>query len=230
MSSGEPLPRRRRPIRIVIADDHDLTRMGLRSLVEDTAGLELVAEARNGREALSLCRNLQPDLAILDVRMPELDGLTTTRMLKQELPRIAVLLISLHATPEYILEALEAGASGYVLKDAPLSELTSTIRQIMRGESLLTEELAAQMLRRGTQGATDRVIPPCEQLTPRELEVLRLVAQGKTNRAIGEKLVITVGTVKIHVEHIIAKLGVSDRTQAAVRAIQLGILGNPGES
>lgn len=224
MGRDELLLRRRRPVRIIIADDHDLTRMGLRSLVNDEHGMTLVGEARNGREALEICRDHRPDLAILDVRMPEMDGIATTRVIKQEFPGLAVLLVSLHATPEYILEALEAGASGYVLKDAPLSDLVATIRQIMRGESMLTEALATQMLRRNVQEVAIGQLPPFEALTPRELEVLRLVAQGKTNRAIGEQLVITVGTVKIHVEHIIAKLGVSDRTQAAVRAIQLGLL------
>jgi DNA-binding NarL/FixJ family response regulator len=224
MSSEQTVRRGQRAARIVIADDHDLTRMGLRSLVCDERGLELVGEARDGREALELCRRLQPDMAILDVRMPEMDGLTTTRLIKRDLPRIAVLIVSLHATPEYILEALEAGASGYVLKDAPFSELAATIRQVLRGESMLTEAMAARMLRRLGKHHESNQSPLPDPLTPRELEVLRLVAQGKTNREIAEQLTIAAGTVKLHVEHIIAKLGVSDRTQAAVRAIQIGLL------
>jgi DNA-binding NarL/FixJ family response regulator len=224
MVSEQRAARRQRTARVVIADDHDLTRMGLRGLVESERGLELVGEARDGREALEICRRMKPDMAILDVRMPELDGLAATRILKSEAPRMAVLLVSLHATPEYILEAMESGASGYMLKDAPLSELAAAISQILRGESMLTEALAAQMLRRLSKRPATQQPPLPNPLTPRELEVLRLVAQGKTNRAISEQLVITAGTVKLHVEHIIAKLGVSDRTQAAVRAIQLGLL------
>lgn len=224
MYSEQTSPRRPRGARIVIADDHDLTRMGLRGLIAGERGLELVGEARDGHEALEVCRTMKPDLAILDVRMPRLDGLSVTRALKREAPRTAVLLVSLHATPEYILEALEAGASGYLLKDAPLSELAAAIRQILRGESMLSEGLAAQMLRRLSKHPATEQEPLESPLTPREIEVLRLVAQGKTNRAISEQLVITVGTVKLHVEHIIAKLEVSDRTQAAVRAIRLGLL------
>lgn len=216
--------RRERNARLLIADDHDLTRIGLRGLLADERGLELVGEARDGQEALELCRSLQPDMAILDVRMPRLDGLATTRAIKQEFPRIAVLLVSLHATPEYILEAIEAGASGYVLKDAPLHELASAIHQVLRGESMLTEVLAARMLRRLGSRNQGSVAEQPYPLTPRELGVLRLVAQGKTNREIAEQLTITSGTVKLHVEHIISKLEVSDRTQAAVRAIQLGLL------
>jgi DNA-binding NarL/FixJ family response regulator len=224
MSDEQPTRRSQRAARIVIADDHDLTRMGLRSLVSGERGLELVGEARDGREAIDLCRRLQPDMAILDVRMPELDGLATTRIIKRELPRTAVLIVSLHATPEYILEAMEAGASGYVLKDAPFSELAAAIRQVLRGESMLTEALAARMLRRLGKRPELPMISTPYPLTPRELEVLRRVAQGKTNREIAEQLIIAPGTVKLHVEHIIAKLGVSDRTQAAVHAIQIGLL------
>jgi DNA-binding NarL/FixJ family response regulator len=216
--------RRQRTARIVIADDHDLSRMGLRGLIESERGLDLVGEARDGQEALEICRRLLPDMAILDVRMPGLDGLAATRILKHELPLMAVLLVSLHATPEYILEAMESGASGYMLKEAPLEELAAAIRQILRGESMLTEPLAAQMLRRLNKRPLAQHPPLPSPLTPRELEVLRLVAHGKTNRAISEQLFITVGTVKLHVEHIIGKLEVSDRTQAAVRAIQLGLL------
>lgn len=219
--------RRERVARLLIADDHDLTRRGLSACIADEAGLELVGEAADGEAAAILCRELRPDLAILDVRMPKLDGLAATRAIKLDSPRTAVLLLSLYATPEYILEALEAGASGYVLKDAPLNELLYAIRQVLRGEPLLSEALAAQMLRRLSKSAAAQPAALARPLTPRELEVLRLTAQGKTNRAIGEQLCITAGTVKLHVERIIEKLEVSDRTQAAVRAVQLGLLRGP---
>lgn len=229
MGSEQRPGRRERSARLVVADDHELTRMGLRGLLADERGLELVGEACDGLEALELCRRLQPDMAILDVRMPRLDGLATTRAIKREFPRIAVLLVSLHVSPEYIIEAIEAGASGYVLKDAPLHELAHAIHQVLQGDSMLTEALAVRMLRRLSERPEIPAAVLSTPLTPRELEVLQLVAQGKTNRAIAEQLMITSGTVKLHVEHIIGKLEVSDRTQAAVRAIQLGLLRGTAE-
>lgn len=226
--TSQPRPaRRERVARLLIADDHDLTRRGLRALIADEPDLELAGEAADGDQAVELCRQLRPDLVILDVRMPRKDGLAATRAIKLDAPRTAVLLLSLYATPEYILEALEAGASGYVLKDAPLDDLLHAIRQVLRGESLLSEAQAAQMLRRLSKGAVAQPATLARPLTPRELEVLRLAAQGKTNREIGEQLCITAGTVKLHVERIIEKLEVSDRTQAAVRAVRLGILRGP---
>jgi DNA-binding NarL/FixJ family response regulator len=213
----------------VIADDHELTRAGLRAMLSSERGLELVGEATNGREALLFCRRLRPDLVLLDVRMPEMDGLATTRAIKQECPTTSVIIVTMHENPEYMLEALKAGAAGYVLKDATRSELISAIRYVLRGESILNGELATRLLRRlAAETPRDPWRPP-ERLTPRELDVLRLLVQGQTNREIGANLTISVGTVKIHVEHIIAKLGVSDRTQAAVRAVELGLLNSDNE-
>jgi DNA-binding NarL/FixJ family response regulator len=229
MASEPRIGRGERAARLLIADDHDLTRRGLRALIADERGLELVGECSDGEEAVARCRELHPDLVILDVRMPRLDGLAATRQIKGESPRTAVLLLSFYTTPEYILDALEAGASGYVLKEAPLGDLADAIRQILRGESLLTEAQAAAMLRRLSHGTAVEPAPLARPLTPRELEVLRLAARGQTNRAIGEQLFISPGTVKLHIERIIEKLEVSDRTQAAVRAIQLGLLRGQGE-
>jgi DNA-binding NarL/FixJ family response regulator len=140
-----------------------------------------------------------------------------------------VIIVTMHENPDYLFEALKAGAAGYLLKDASQREVVTAIRQVLRGESLLNQDLATQLLRRlaGEAGGGSRPRPP-ERLTPRELDVLRLLAQGQTNREIAKSLVVSVGTVKVHVEHIIAKLGVSDRTQAAVRAVELGLLGTPG--
>jgi DNA-binding NarL/FixJ family response regulator len=208
--------------RVIIVDDHELARSGLRSMLEGERGLEMVGEGTNGREAVELCRALRPDLALLDIRMPELDGLAATRLIKQECPATSVLIITTHESPDYLLAALKAGAAGYLLKDVTRQELLTTIRRVLRGESILSGEVAARALRNlaghGTAGGTP------ERLTRRELEVLALVVDGQTNREIAAKLSLSVGTVKIHVEHIIAKLGVSDRTQAAVRAVELGLL------
>ncbi|MDQ5853948.1 MAG: response regulator transcription factor [Chloroflexota bacterium] len=188
------------------------------------AGLELVGEAANGREALELCDRVHPDLALLDMNMPEMDGLATTRAIKQLSPAISVLIVTMQENPEYMFEAVKAGAAGYVLKDVSRFDLLSAIRRVMRGESCLPEEMTAQLLQRLAHQAATPAAPRSERLTPREQEVLRLLAQGKTNREIAAVLVLSPGTVKIHVERIIAKLGVSDRTQAAVRAVTLGLV------
>jgi len=211
----------------VIADDHELARAGLRSMLAGERGLEVVGEATTGREALALCRRLQPDLVLMDVRMPEMDGLAATRAIKAECPRVSVIIVTMHENPDYLFEALKAGAAGYVLKDATQREVVSAVRQVLRGESLLNAEVATRLLRRLAEETQHPEEAPLATLTPREVEVLRLLAQGLTNREIAERLIVSVGTVKVHVERILAKLGVSDRTQAAVRAVTLG-LASPG--
>jgi DNA-binding NarL/FixJ family response regulator len=233
MTSNARIPeaeagRRGAAARLIIADDHELARAGLRSMISGEPGLEIVGEATNGREALELARRHEPDLALLDMRMPEMDGLAATRAIKQECPKTAVVIVTMHENPDYLFEALKAGAAGYLLKDASQREVVTAVRRVLRGESLLNQDLATQLLRRlaGEASGAGGARPP-ERLTPREHEVLRLLAQGQTNREIAKSLVVSVGTVKVHVEHIIAKLGVSDRTQAAVRAVELGLLGTP---
>jgi len=216
--------RRSEPARLVIADDHELVRAGLRAMLTGQRGLELVGEAANGQEALTLCRRLQPDLALIDVRMPELDGLATCRAIKQECPATSVILITIHEKPEYLLEALKAGVAGYVFKDISQRELISTIGRVLHGESILDKELMIRVLGHLANEAPHQAEQPPVRLSPREREVLQLLAQGLTNREIANQLVVSVSTVKIHVEHILTKLGVSDRTQAAVRAIELGLL------
>jgi DNA-binding NarL/FixJ family response regulator len=216
--------------RLAIVDDHDLAREGLKDMLSDEPDIEVVGEAVNGREALLLCSRLHPDLLLMDVRMPEMDGLAATQEIKQRYPSIGVLMVTMHENPDYLLEALKAGAAGYVLKDAPQDEVVGAVRRVREGESPLDPELAARLLRRlaaetvGRGARTVNRVGPLEALTPRELEVLELMKLGRTNRQIAQDLVISLGTAKNHVEHIIAKLGVSDRTQAVVRALELGIL------
>ena len=224
MSNELLLSRKAKPARLVIADDHELARAGLRAMLTGQRGLEVVGEAANGREALMLCRRLQPDLALIDVRMPEQDGLTTCRAIKEECPAMSVILITIHENPEYLLDALKAGAAGYVLKDISQSELITAIKGVLRGESILNKELVIHLLRRMASETPSQEELPNGRLSPREREVLRLLSQGQTNREIAQNLIVSVSTVKIHVEHILSKLGVSDRTQAAVRAIELGLL------
>ncbi len=228
--------------RILIADDHELVRDGFRRMLGYEEDLEVVGEARDGREAVELCRRLDPDLVLMDVRMPEMDGLEATRAIKAEHPSVGVLVVTTYDNPDYLLEAIKAGAAGYVLKDAPNRQLTNAIRRSLEGESPLNQELASQLIRRLADEATQaaRQEPPPSaaedgaaaqplraELTSRELEVLKLVARGKTNQEIAEGLFISKATAKVHVRHVIAKLGVSDRTQAVVRALELGLAPHP---
>ncbi len=224
MKHSPPSATRMGPVRVIIADDHELARAGLRSMLESERGLEVVGEAADGQQALALCRHLTPDLALLDVRMPTMDGLAAARAIKQACPATAILIVTTHEDPDYLLQALKVGAAGYLLKDVTRHELLVTIRRVLRGESVLSGEMAARALQRLSDERAHRDEPAPERLTPREREVLALIVEGQTNREIAAKLSLSVGTVKIHVEHIIAKLGVADRTQAAVRALEHGLL------
>lgn len=226
--------------RLVIVDDHELVRAGLRAMLSAEPDFEIVGEASDGAEALELCRELTPDLVLMDVRMPRMDGLAATREVKQHLSRVSVLILTVHENQDYMLEAIRAGASGYVLKDAPREQLTTAIRKVLSGESTLNRNLATQLIQRLAfevyewEEPSSANPPPdperaaiLESLTTREREVLELLALGHTNRKIAQTLFISVGTVKNHVEHIFAKLGVSDRTQAVVRAFEFRIITPP---
>ena len=218
--------------RLLLADDHDLVREGIRAVLEGEPDLKVVGEAANGKEAVELCRELKPDLVLMDVRMPEMDGLAATRAIKEELPQTSVVMVTMHESPDYLLEAIKAGAAGYILKDAAGERLVEAVRRTLEGEAPLSEGLAMQLLQRLASEDGERPepseakkprAPMPEELTSQEVEVLRLLAQGRTNPQIAQIVLSSVSTVKIHVQNIIAKLGVSDRTQAAVRAIELGL-------
>lgn len=233
---------RRGSARLLIVDDHDLVRDGFQRMLDREEDLEVVGEAANGRQAVELCRRLKPDLVMMDVRMPEMDGLEATREIKANQPEVSVLVITTYENPDYLFEAMKAGAAGYVLKDAPKPQLINAVRRVLNGESPLNQKLAAQLIQRlanevvgGQREAplvrvrerknrTGSAAAPYEDLTPREREVMGLLIQGKTNPQIAEALVISRATAKVHVERIIRKLGVSDRTQAVVRAIELGLV------
>jgi two-component system, NarL family, response regulator LiaR len=251
--------------RILIADDHALVREGLRTMLSGEDGIEVIAETNDGRQALNTCRDLKPDLVLMDVRMPVMDGLEATRRIKQEMPKTSVMMVTMHENPDYLFEAVKAGAAGYVLKDASGERLLSAVRRTLEGESPLNQELAMRLLKRlagesrgerrreGGSGGTSREPPEeadeplttnsvaarsgarqagsggpaqsrgaaqIESLTPREVEVLKLLSQGQTNPQIAQNLLFSVSTVKAQVRSILSKLGVSDRTQAAVRAIE----------
>ena len=221
------------PARIMIVDDHALAREGLRAMLAHQQDFVVVTEAEDAEEARALCRRVFPDLILMDVRMPGMDGLAATAAIKQEFPAISVIIITMYENPDYLLQAIRAGAAGYLLKNATSREVLTAVRQVLRGEFPLRPGVAARLLQRLTRERERPVTLPegqlPGQLTLREQEVLRLVAQGRTNRAIARTLNVSVGTVKLHVSQIIAKLGVSDRTQAAVRAVELGLVTPPLE-
>jgi DNA-binding NarL/FixJ family response regulator len=223
---GEPLTSRTAGrAQLVIVDDHELARAGLRSLLAGERGLEVVGEAANGAEAVALCRQVRPDLVLMDVRMPDVDGLAAARAIKQETPTTSVILFTVYENPDYLVEALKAGAAGYLLKGAAKRQIVTAVRQVLAGESLLNPELVMALLKQLSGVAGDNAT--AQRLSPRERDVLRLIALGQSNKEIAATLHLTVSTVKTHVEHVIGKLGVSDRTQAAVRAIELGLTSPP---
>jgi DNA-binding NarL/FixJ family response regulator len=229
--------------RVLIADDHEVVRDGFKRLLGYDEGLEVVGEASNGREAVELCRRLEPDLVLMDVRMPEMDGLEATRTIKAEQPAVSVLVITTYDNPDYLLEAIKAGAAGYILKDASNQQVTNAIWRALEGEPTLNHELATRLIRRLSSEGPQASAPPSaaesgaeaappllEDFTPREVEVLGLLVRGKTNQEIASSLSISKDTAKVHVRHIFAKLGVSDRTQAVVRALELGLAPYPKKS
>lgn len=228
------------PARLIIADDNHLIRFGLRGMLAKQPDLEVVGEAEDGRQALELCRRLRPDLVLMDVRMPGMDGLAATYALKQEFPTLIVLIVTSYENFNYLLEAIKVGAAGYILKDTTQHELTTTLRKVLGGETLLEPQLVTQVLKQvGSQAqeeegyfAEHSAKPPekheeplfAETFTPREIEVLRLLVQGHTNREIAQNLLVSVSSVKLDLRRLIKKLGASDRVQLAVRAIELGII------
>lgn len=215
-----------KPLRLVLADDHEVTRAGFVAMLGGCDEFEVVGQAADGDSALHLCESLQPDIAILDIRMPGLNGLGAARLLQQRLPHLKVVMFTMYDSPEHLEAAIGAGAVGYLLKDATRDEVIAALRRVAAGEEALNSAVSARLLRR-IADRSNAGAPPCDALTNRERQVLGLVASGFSNREIGEKLGITAGTVKTHVERLIAKLGVADRTQAAVRGIALGLVAQP---
>ena len=215
-----------RTARVVAVDDYDLARAALRTVIAEDPRLELVGEARNGREALNVVREVHPDLVLMDIRMPDMDGLQATRLVKEDSPMTCVLILTMVDDVSLLLETVKAGAAGFVLKSASEAELRTAMWDALNGDLPVDPRLARDALLRLAHEQQFRQRPPASAglLSPREREVLPLLARGMTNREIADELVITQHTVKIHVEHILAKLEVSDRTQAAVRAIELGYI------
>ena len=238
------------PARLLIAEDHALVREGLRAMLANEQDLTVVGEAENGLEVVEACRALEPDLVLMDVRMPKMDGLEATRAIKEAHPTVSILVVTTHRDPDYLMEAVRAGAAGYVLKESSKRELLDAVRRVLGGEVTLDGGLAARLITRfseeparNTGESVPRTAPggpggrreegrdggtASERLSGllsnREVEALRLMPVGKTNRQIAQDLIVSLSTVKTHVQRIIKKLGVSDRTQASVRAMEMGLL------
>jgi len=204
-------------IKILITDDHPVVRSGIRGMLETEPDFDVIAEAKNGREALELVQKFTPDVVLMDLRMPEMEGVEAITKIKESHPNIHILVLTTFDTDADIVRAVEAGATGYMLKDAPREALFQAVRTTARGEAALAPTVASRLM--GKIRASGE-----EALSPREIEVLMLVARGASNQDVAEKLHISKATVKSHLLQIYQKLGVSDRTAAATTAIERGII------
>ena len=218
-------------IRIVIADDQALVRGGFQKILTSEPGFEVVGEAADGAEAVELTARLQPDVVVMDIRMPRLDGIAATRqILTQSTQAVRVLILTTYGLDEYVFEALRAGASGFLVKDAPPEDLVAAVRTVAAGDALLdptvTRAVIDEFVRRSPTAA--RPNTELELLTDRELEVLRLLTHGLSNNEIAAHLVVSDATVKTHITHVLMKLGVRDRVQAVIYAYETGVV-QPGQ-
>lgn len=206
-----------RTIRVVVADDHPIVRQGVVALLEDEGDIEVVADVADGRAALSAVLAEEPDVVLMDLRMPGMDGVEATRAVRERRPEVAVLVVTTYDTDEAIVRAVEAGAAGYMLKDSPTEDLVDAVRRAAAGETVLAPPITKRLAER------ERNVSP-DALTSREIDVLREVANGNTNAEIAERLFISEATVKTHLIHIYGKLAVSDRAAAVARAYEKGFL------
>ncbi|MCH8345873.1 MAG: response regulator transcription factor [Chloroflexi bacterium] len=212
-----------KPIRIVIADDHALVREGTRQILEDHPGLVVAGEAQDGEEAVAMVARLQPDVVLMDISMPKLNGIDATRIIKKESPATSVLILTAYDDDQYIFALLDAGAAGYLLKNVRGEELAQAVRAVAEGESVLHPAIAAKVFKRYTRSdqAVDDEIEP---LTNRESEVLAIAARGLSNKMIARELSLSDRTVQVHLSNIFGKLGVASRTEAVITALQRGLL------
>jgi NarL family two-component system response regulator LiaR len=210
-------------ISVLVVDDHAVVREGLRTFLELQDGLEVVGEAGDGRRAVAEARRLKPDVILMDLVMPELDGVASMRALREEVPDSRVIVLTSFLDDERLLPAIQAGAAGYLLKNVEPAELARAINAAARGEAIIDPTAAARLVQAIAENTKPVVVEP-ERLTRREREVLELIAAGRSNKRIALELGISEKTVKTHVGHLLAKLGVADRTQAALLAVRDGLV------
>jgi len=209
-------------IKILIADDHPVVREGLCAMLSREVDFEVVGEARDGVEAVNKTKELNPDVVLMDLRMPEMDGVEAMRQIRSAMPDVKFIILTTYSDDEYIFSGIEAGARAYLLKDAPREDLFKAIRVVHRGESLIQPVVASKLLDRFSE--LSRRTPSGEGLSGRELEILQLMAKGAANKEISAQLNIAQSTVKTHIANIFQKLAVSDRTEAVTQALKKGII------
>ena len=209
-------------IKILIADDHPVVREGLSAMLSKDPEIQVVGEAENGAQAINKARELQPDIILMDLRMPEVDGVEAMRQIRVKNPDMKFIVLTTYDNDEYIFKGIEAGARAYLLKDAPREELFEAIRAVYRGESLIQPAVAGKVLDRFAELSRQVQVPGA--LSEREVEVLKLIAKGSANKFIAVSLSIGESTVKTHIQSIFQKLGVGDRTEAVTQAIKKGII------
>jgi DNA-binding NarL/FixJ family response regulator len=209
-------------IRILIVDDHPVVREGIGSMLMKEPDFKMVGEASNGLEAIEKARELSPDVVLMDLRMPEMDGVEAISRIKEEKPEVKFIILTTYSDDEYIFKGIAAGARAYLLKDAPRDELFKAIRMVSRGESLIQPVVASRVLDKLAE--LSRKTPAGDTLSDREIEVLRLMAGGQSNKDIADRLSITQSTVKTHITSIFQKLNVTTRTEAVTNALKKGII------
>jgi DNA-binding NarL/FixJ family response regulator len=213
-----------KPIRVILADDHTLVRAGIRALLEKLPGVKVIGEASDGREVLNLVKTQRPEVVLMDIAMPGLNGLEAAERLARDLPKVRIIILSMHNNEEYVLRALKAGASGYLLKKAATTELATALQQVLRGEIYLSQEISTQLHKKfPLHGITD-LKSPLEQLTGRQREILQLIAEGQNTKGIGEILNVSPKTVEYHRMKLMDCLNVHDIPGLVRFALRVGLI------